>query len=106
MSMHKTDQEEKGTTNGVPASDATADMDISRHAKVLGVERLVRARVCQDGLGVNARLVRESAETRNVVVEGDLDLARFGDNVFEVTKGMQLVFTLDILGVDNHHACY
>ncbi len=49
-------------------------MHVACHAKVGRVDDLVRARVVEDGLGVDPGLVREGAEARDGVVEGRVDL--------------------------------
>lgn len=70
--------------DGVPARQARGEVDVAREAKVLGVEDLVRRRVVEDGLGVNAGLVGEGAEARDGVVEGRVDLDGLGDEVLNL----------------------
>jgi hypothetical protein len=45
----------------VPAGEAVSDRDVAREPEVLRLQDLVRARVVQDRLGVDAGLVRERA---------------------------------------------
>jgi hypothetical protein len=41
--------------------------------------------------------VGECAETGDIVIEGDVDLDRFGDEIFDLFQLMELVLVLDIL---------
>ena len=90
--------------DGVPARQTRGKVDIAGHAEVSGVDDLVGAGVVQDSLGVNTGLVGEGTETGDVVVEGNVDLNSFGNEVLDVLDLLQLVLALDVLGVGNHHA--
>ena len=79
-------------------------MDVSGDAEIGRVDDLVSAGVGEDGLGMDAGLVRKSAEAGDVVVEGDVDLDRLGNQVLELLELMQLVLALDVLGIGNDHA--
>lgn len=45
--------------DGVPAGEAMPDGDVAGETEVFGLEDFVGGRVVEDGLGVNASLVRE-----------------------------------------------
>lgn len=90
--------------DGVPARQTVADRDVTRHAKVLRVQDLVRRGVVEDRLGVDTRLVGEGAPAGDVVVERDLDLDRLGDEVLNLAEHRQVVLSLDSLGVSRVHA--
>lgn len=64
-------------------------MHVARETKIGWVDNLVCAGVVEDGLGVDARLVREGAKARDGVVEGGVDLDGFGDEVFELCRRVQ-----------------
>lgn len=79
-------------------------MDVSVHAKVGGVDDLVSAGHVQDGLGVDARLVGESAEAGDGVVEGDINLNGLGNKVLDLLELVQLVPRSDIVVAADNHA--
>jgi hypothetical protein len=55
---------------------------------------------------VDACLVGKGTETRNVVVEGDIDLYRLGNHVFNLLEHVELIFALDVVWVGDNHACH
>jgi len=79
-------------------------VDVSGDAEVGRVDDLVSTWVVEDRLGVDTGLVGEGAETGDVVVERNVDLDGFGDQVLEVLELVELVLVLDVLGVGNDHA--
>ena len=89
--------------DGVPAGQTRGEVDVSRHAKVFGVDDFVGAGVVEDGLGVNTGLVGEGTETGDVVVERNVDLDGLGNKVFNVLELLQPVLALDVVAVGNHH---
>lgn len=78
-------------------------MDVSSDAEIGRVDDLVGTGVGEDGLGMDAGLVRKGAEAGDVVVEGDVDLHGLGNQVLELLELVQLVLALDVLGVGNDH---
>lgn len=89
--------------NCVPAGQTGSKVDVAGHAKVGRVDDLVGARVIEDSLGVDTGLVGKGTETGDVVVEGNVDLDSFGDEVLNVLDLLQLVLALDVFGVGDHH---
>lgn len=89
--------------DGVPACQTRGKVDVSRHAKVFGIDDLVGAGVVEDGLGVDTGLVGESTETGDVVVERNVDLDGLGNEVLNVLELLQPVLALDVVAVGNHH---
>jgi hypothetical protein len=90
--------------DGVPSGQPRSEVDISGDAEVRGVDDLVGARVVEDSLSVDAGLVGESAESGDVVVEGDVDLDSLGNQILEILELVELVLALDVLGVGDDHA--
>lgn len=68
------------------------------------VNDLVGRGVGENGLGVDTGLVGEGGETGNVVVEGDVDLDRVGDQVLNGLELVQVVLALDVVAVGDDHA--
>lgn len=68
----------------VPARQAGCAVHVAGHAKVGGVYDLVGAGVIEVRLGVDAGLVGEGAEARDGIVEGRVDLHRFGNQILEL----------------------
>ena len=58
-------------------------MNVTGQAEIFWLENLVGRWVGKNGLGVNTSLVGESAETGNVVVEGNGNLYSVGDEVLD-----------------------
>lgn len=54
-------------------------------------------------LGVDTGLVRESTETGNIVVEGNVDLDTFGNQIFNLLELLQVVLAEDIVPVGDNH---
>jgi len=69
-----------------------------------GINDLVGGRVGEDGLGVDTGLVGEGGETGNVVVEGNVDLDRVGDEILDGLELVQVVLALDVIAVGDNHA--
>lgn len=108
--------------NGVPTSQSVTDRDVSGHPEVGRVEDLVGGGVGKDGLGVDTGLVGEGTETSNVVVadnrlsaskpwtriavnlQRNLNLNGLGNEVFKLSKHREVVLSLDVLRVGNHHS--
>lgn len=90
--------------DGVPASQARREVHVSAHAEVGRVDDLVGARHVEDGLGVDAGLVREGAEAGDGVVEGNVDLDGLGDHVLDLLELVQLVARGDVFVVFDDHA--
>ena len=53
---------------------------------------------------MNTGLVGEGGETGNVVVEGNVDLDRVGDQVLNGLELVQVVLALDVIAVGDNHA--
>lgn len=68
------------------------------------VNDLVGRGVGENGLGVDTGLVGEGGETGDVVVEGDVDLDRVGDQVLNGLELVQVVLALDVVAVGDDHA--
>lgn len=68
------------------------------------VNDLVGRGVGENGLGVDTGLVGEGGETGDVVVEGDVDLDRVGDQVLNSLELVQVVLALDVVAVGDDHA--
>jgi hypothetical protein len=90
--------------DGIPSGQPRSEMDISGDAEVRGVDDLVSARVVKDSLGVDTGFVGESAESGDVVVEGNVDLDSLGNQVLKILELVKLVLALDVLGVGDDHA--
>lgn len=94
----------KSVLDSVPTRQTMTDTDIPGHAKVLGVENLVRRGVVKDGLGMDTRLVGESTVAGDVVVERHSDLDSVGNDVFDVANLCQVILIHDELLVGSVHA--
>lgn len=68
------------------------------------VNDLVGRGVGENGLGVDTGLVGEGGETGDVVVEGNVDLDRVGDQVLNGLELVQVVLALDVVAVGDDHA--
>ena len=68
------------------------------------VNDLVGRGIGENGLGVDTGLVGEGGETGDVVVEGDVDLDRVGDQVLNGLELVQVVLALDVVAVGDDHA--
>jgi len=79
----------------VPAGQAGGEVDVTLHAKVGRVNNLVGGRVGENGLGVDTSLVGEGGETGNVVVEGNVDLDRVGDQILNRLELVEIVLALE-----------
>ena len=69
-----------------------------------GIDNLIGRRVGKDGLCMDTGLVGKGAETGNVVVERDGNLDGVGDQVFNLSKHVQVVLALNVFRVGNHHS--
>jgi hypothetical protein len=112
--------------DGIPTGKARCKVHVASHAKIGGVDDFVRARIVEDGLGVDAGLVGEGAEAGDgVVADGrhmseywptdragrvtldlqwNVNLDLFGDHVLNLLELVQLVLAHDIVAVGNNHA--
>lgn len=70
--------------DGVPAGQPRSEVDIAGKTKIGRVDNLICRRIVENGLGVNASLVSEGAETSNGVVEGDVDLHSLGNQILDL----------------------
>lgn len=103
--------------DGVPAGQPVTDRDVAGKTEVLGLENLVGRGVVEDGLGVYAGLVGESAvateahvkiavlalaehtNLRDRVHEGNVDLDSLRDQILDLTEHGQVILGLDILRI-------
>ena len=92
--------------DGVPAGQTVTDGDVASETEVLGLEDLVRRRVVEDRLGVDARLVRERAVARDGVHERHVHLDRLRDEVLDLAQHGEVVLGLDVFGVRSIETCY
>ena len=53
---------------------------------------------------MDTSFVRESAETSDVVVEGDVDFDSLGDEIFNILELLELVLAADVVAVGDYHA--
>lgn len=92
--------------DGVPAGQPVGEMDVSLHTEIVWIQYFVGGWICQNGLGVDAGLVGEGTETRDWVVEGDVDLDGVCYQILNVSDLVQLVFGLDILWGGHNHTSH
>jgi hypothetical protein len=78
-------------------------IEIERKTYVGRVDDLVGGRVGENGLGVDTSLVSEGGETGNVVVEGNVDLDRIGDQILNRLELVKIVLALDVIAVGDNH---
>lgn len=90
--------------DGIPARQPRGEVDVSGETKVCRVDDLVCRGVVEDGLGVDASLVRERAEAGDGVVEGDVDLNSLGHQILNLLDHAELVLALDVFRARDHHA--
>jgi hypothetical protein len=81
--------------DGVPARQARGEVDVTGQAKVGRVENLVCAGVVEDGLGVDAGLVSESAEAGDGVVKGRVDLDSLGHHILDL-NGVRILGSVNV----------
>ena len=74
-------------------------MHVARHAEVGRVDDLVGGRVGEDRFGVDPGFVREGAEARHWVVEGDVDFHGRGHEVLERLQLREIVFRAHVVPV-------
>lgn len=66
-------------------------MDIPLHTEIVRLEDFIGTPIVQVGLGVNASFVRKCAEACNRIVEGDIDMYGFGDEILDFVELSKLV---------------
>lgn len=80
--------------DGVPAREFVRDGNVARESEILRVENFVRFGFVQNRFRMNARLVRERGDTRNVIIERHRDADNFRDELVHFAKFFQFVFFL------------
>jgi len=94
--------------NGVPASQTVPNRNVARETKVLGLEDFVRARVIQNGFGVDSGLVRECAIASNRVVERNGNLDSIGNEILYLTQHRKVILGFDVFrirGIEARNEC-
>jgi hypothetical protein len=79
---------------------------LKRKTYVGRVDDLVGGRVGENGLGVDTSLVGKGGETGNVVVEGNVDLDRVGNQILNRLELVEIVLALDVIAVGDNHASH
>jgi len=78
----------------IPAGEPVRNRDVARQAEVMRVKGLVGLRRIEDSLGMDAGLVGERAEARDIVVEGNIHVHHLAHHHVEPAQVVQSVFAL------------
>lgn len=64
------------------------------------------SKAIEDGLGVDPSLVGESAETSDIVVEGNVNFDGLRHEILDVLQPLQLALAHNVLPICDNHTCH